>query len=313
MMSIFLDTNRSFQRKVFWIFLFAYVFATLLAIPFIFSYDPPDFEGVWLSSLIWDLIGVFVIGSLALSLGLLLGARTGLGIPFIEGAAAGKPIWYRTKGVLGLVILISLASIMLILFVGVIFMALVMALQENALNAFADLDEINYPEIWRWVLVSINAGICEEIIFRFGLMTLLVWLGSLISRGLKGRPARWVVWTAILISSLAFGVAHLWGVLPVPDSLILRSRVVIQNSLIGIVLGWLYWKFGLESAMFTHFLIDIGFYVVFIPLMRSNRLILIGIALVILALLVSWAWKAIEADRMNSDQNVAGSKTTITS
>ena len=74
------------------------------------------------------------------------------------------------------------------------------------------------------------------------------------------------------------------------------------------LLGWLYWKFGLECAIVTHTLIDIGFYVIFIPLMRSNLLILIVPALLILAWLFSWAWKVIEADRVNSDLGIEDSE-----
>jgi hypothetical protein len=106
------------------------------------------------------------------------------------------------------------------------------------------------------------------------------------------------MWTAVAVAGFSFGIAHLWVVLPVPDSSIVRFRIIFQNSVIGTILGWLYWKYGLESAILTHILIDIGFYVVFVPVARSNSIVLIGLTLLTLIFIVSWAWKAIEADRL---------------
>jgi hypothetical protein len=308
MMPILMETNRTIVWKLLWFCILSYTVASVLVIPLRFSLDPINSQGSWLVDLILEQIGYIAIGFLAISIGLLMGARLGLGLPFIEGFLTSKPIWTRRKVVLGLGIISSLASIILVLLIGLVFMLIVFVFYENNLNVFTDLEPIYYPESWRWVLVSIHAGICEEILFRFGLMTLLVWVGNIFFRNHDDRPAIWVMWAAILLSGLSFGIAHLSGLLPVPDSVILQLRVVLQNSLIGILLGWLYWKFGLECAIVTHILIDIGFYVVFIPLMQSNLMILIAPALLVLALLVSWAWKVIEEDRVNSELGIEDSK-----
>ncbi len=308
MKPILLDTNRTIVWKVFLFCILSYIVASVLVIPLRFSLDPIDSQGSLFVDLILEQIGNIAVGLLAIGIGLILGARLGLGLPFIEGILTSKPIWTRGKAVLGLGIISSLVSIILVLFIGVVFMLIVFVFHENDLNVFADLEQINYPESWRWVLVSIHAGICEEILFRFGLMTLFVWVGKIFFRNHDERPAIWVMWSAILLAGVSFGVAHLGGLLPVPDSVFLQFRVVLQNTLIGILLGWLYWKFGLECAIVTHMLIDIGFYVVFIPLMRSNMVILIAPALLVLALLVSWAWKVIEADRANFELGIEDSE-----
>jgi len=299
-----MDTNRTFVWKVFWFCILSYSVASVLVIPLRFSLDPIDSQGFRLVDLILEQIGYIAVGFLAISIGLFLGTRLGLGLPFIEGIFTSKPIWNRGKAVLGLGIISSLASIILVLFIGVVFMLIVFVFHESDLNVFADLEQIYYPESWKWVLVSIHAGICEEILFRFGLMTLFVWVGNIFLQNQDDRPAIWVMWAALLLAGLCFGIAHLGGLLPVPDSVFLQFRVVLQNTLIGILLGWLYWKFGLECAIVTHMLIDIGFYGVFIPLMRSNMVILIVPALVVLALIVSWAWKVIEADRVNFEPGI---------
>lgn len=93
-------------------------------------------------------------------------------------------------------------------------------------------------------------GITEEILMRFGLMTLLAWLASLI---FKGTPAA-VYWLAIVASALIFAIGHfplVFQTVSSPDMFLLLY-ILTGNALGGIVFGWLYWKKGLESAMLAH-------------------------------------------------------------
>jgi len=91
-------------------------------------------------------------------------------------------------------------------------------------------------------------GITEEILLRYGLMTLLVWV---LIRFIKSDLSYWI---AILTSSLLFGIGHLPAVYAAVDSVdvFLLAYIIIGNTLGGIVFGWLYWKKGLESAMIAH-------------------------------------------------------------
>ena len=50
-------------------------------------------------------------------------------------------------------------------------------------------------------------GLVEEILTRWGLMTVMVWLGTLI----VDPPTSAVYWAAIVISGLLFGLGHLPG------------------------------------------------------------------------------------------------------
>jgi len=97
-------------------------------------------------------------------------------------------------------------------------------------------------------------GITEELLLRWGLLTLLVWL---IWRFLqKGRaiptPACFV--SANLLSALVFGLGHL----PVAFLLLPEARlavvlfVIIANLTFGVIAGHLFCKKGLESAMIAH-------------------------------------------------------------
>ncbi|HYW69555.1 MAG TPA: CPBP family intramembrane glutamic endopeptidase [Pyrinomonadaceae bacterium] len=109
-------------------------------------------------------------------------------------------------------------------------------------------------------------GITEELLLRWGVMTLLVWLAwRLLQRG-QGRPR--VIWfvSAIIISSVVFGLGHLplAYALGVPLTPAIVSYVVVANALFGLIAGYLYWKKGLESAiiahMATHVLLETAIY-----------------------------------------------------
>lgn len=110
-------------------------------------------------------------------------------------------------------------------------------------------------------------GIVEEILMRWGLMSLIVWfLHFIISRvkaassgvsepaGGAPLPGPGVIWAGILLSSLVFGLGHL----PVTAALVgtltpvIVTRALLLNGLGGIAFGWLYARFGLESAMIAH-------------------------------------------------------------
>ncbi len=93
-------------------------------------------------------------------------------------------------------------------------------------------------------------GITEEILMRFGLMTLLVWIASKIFKGTN--PS--VYWIGIILAALIFAVGHFPIVFQSIDdpSSIMLAYVLIGNSVGGLVFGWLYWKKGLESAFLAH-------------------------------------------------------------
>ena len=104
------------------------------------------------------------------------------------------------------------------------------------------------------VVRVLYGGLTEEVLMRWGVMTVLVWLGwRLLQRG-RGRPAPALVAAGIGASALVFGLAHLpalQGVLgPLP--LALALPVVGAHGLVGVVTGWLFHRHGLEAAMVAH-------------------------------------------------------------
>ncbi len=102
-------------------------------------------------------------------------------------------------------------------------------------------------------------GITEELLLRWGLMTLLVWAAWRLFQKGRGKPQAVYSISAIVVSSVIFGLGHLPFVFAlVPDpSIVLILYVVSGNSIFGLIAGYLYWKKGLESAMIAHMLAQV--------------------------------------------------------
>jgi hypothetical protein len=94
-------------------------------------------------------------------------------------------------------------------------------------------------------------GIAEELVMRFGLMTLLLWLGLRLTGG-RGRLP--LTWTAILIAALAFAAGHLGALAGSAGSHqdVLIVRTLALNGALGLLFGWLYARRNLEHAMLAH-------------------------------------------------------------
>lgn len=111
-------------------------------------------------------------------------------------------------------------------------------------------DQFN-PPLYARVLYG---GITEEVLLRWGLMTAFTWLAWRFFQGKRGAVNPGLIWLAIAMSALLFGVGHL----PVASYLIgsLNAPVVLfvvgLNATFGLLFGWLFWRRGLESAMVAH-------------------------------------------------------------
>jgi len=97
-------------------------------------------------------------------------------------------------------------------------------------------------------------GITEELLLRWGLMTLLVWAAWRIFQRGRGTPRAIFFVSAIVISSVVFGIGHLPLVkaLEVDFTLLIVAFIVLANSLFGLIAGYLYWQKGLEAAIIAH-------------------------------------------------------------
>lgn len=101
-------------------------------------------------------------------------------------------------------------------------------------------------------------GITEEVLMRWGIMGILLWALVSIGGG-SGDPGTASVLVAIVLSSLLFAAGHL------PAALLGRKRstrfvirVLVLNTVAGLLFGWLFWEWNLETAMAAHMGFHIG-------------------------------------------------------
>lgn len=97
-------------------------------------------------------------------------------------------------------------------------------------------------------------GITEELLLRWGLMTLLLWLLWRFVQRRKRIPSGFLVAVAIASSAVLFGVGHLPAASAMIGELTLgvSAYLVAANASFGLIAGWLFWRYGLESAIIAH-------------------------------------------------------------
>ncbi|WP_368653647.1 CPBP family glutamic-type intramembrane protease [Ornithinibacillus sp. 4-3] len=90
------------------------------------------------------------------------------------------------------------------------------------------------------------ASVVEELIFRWGIMSLLLWATqSFLTEGIS-------VWISIVVSSLIFTLAHYQGSSVAGKSFTLYSYIFIGNMLVGIICGWQFYNNGILAAILVH-------------------------------------------------------------
>nr|WP_321358988.1 CPBP family intramembrane glutamic endopeptidase [uncultured Hyphomonas sp.] len=184
-------------------------------------------------------------------LGLVLGPRTGLGAPLLIDLLDNVP------GTGSRLLRRALSACLL----GLVFGAAMVGLRFALLPYLpADMPALGFRGPVGGLLVSIAAGIGEEVWFRLGLMTLLVWAASRLLRQERLHPL--MVWLIIVLTALAFGLAHL------PQLALFEAATpfsiwgtILGNCAVGSLFGWLYWRYGLLAAMVGHFSADVVIHV----------------------------------------------------
>jgi membrane protease YdiL (CAAX protease family) len=263
--------------KLFWILFALWVFGKLCSVPMLLETIPAT---QWAPQIPIAIL----LAPLVIRASQFLSARTGLGVPFSEGWLGGGPVWNRIPRVVSLSFVIAIVTSLLI--VGAV--PLIIAVDRGASGVPIRLAELAaiYPGWWRGLLASVDAGISEELFYRYLLLSLVVWLLGRIRKG-GGLSRAASIWIAIVATSLLFGWAHIDDVIGTDrHSAFNLVAIVVLNCGIGTALGWLYWKYGLESAMLTHFLIDALYYAALLPaLFFGGTPVFIGVVAIYLVAL----------------------------
>ncbi|MFN2407463.1 MAG: type II CAAX prenyl endopeptidase Rce1 family protein [Pyrinomonadaceae bacterium] len=187
-----------------------------------------------------------ILLSLAIFIGIQLAHRVGLSAPAAEALAKGNDFVSALKPqVLPGLIAGFIAGVMIISS-----WLLFRPLLPPVFITRAERLNTSMPFLMR----ILYGGVTEEMLLRWGLLTLLVWVLWRIFQQGRGTPRTIYFVSAIVISSVVFGIGHLPLVraLGVDFTVPIVAFVVLANSLFGLIAGYLYWRNGLEAAIIAH-------------------------------------------------------------
>ena len=198
--------------------------------------------------------------AIVVGVGILLGRKTGLGAPVLEG-------WLNHRDVSAKALKSAKAGVLVGLLVGIVVLIALLPLVHYIPNLpFALASHI---AVWKRFLTCFNGGIYEEILTRLFLLTLFAWVGMKVFQKEKNTLAAATFWTANIIVAILFGLGHLPSaslVLPITPPVVVAA--LLLNGIAGIAFGYLYFKRGLESAMIAHFCADFVIWVLGVAFLR---------------------------------------------
>ena len=204
---------------------------------------------------ILSMIQPTVLVAISTMIGVALAHKVGLSSPVAEAAAKSESLLepLRTQivpgvvgGLLGGIAIVAVAAIFNL------------SLPSGAAERISEFGKL-IPLATR----ILYGGITEEVLLRWGFMTLLVWAAWRILQKGQGRPSTAHFVGAIITSSVIFGIGHLpIAYMLFPEKTIaLTLFVVVGNSVFGLIAGYLYWRRGLESAIIAHMLTHVVLYI----------------------------------------------------
>lgn len=223
------------------------VVAQLISLAFGRSNEDQHFSAIVLPS-------VLALSAVTLplsGLGVVLGRQIGLGAPLIAALLSKQPgsaRQLRSDAGLAAVRGSALGGMLLLL----------RSIMQPYLPP--ELPVLGHRGVLGGLSVSLGAAVAEEVWFRLGLMTLLVWS---VARLLGHREIRPVVaWTGIAMTSVGFGMAHLPQLISYgAASPFAIGGTIVGNSVVGVLYGWSYWRRSLVAAMTAHFAVDVVLHV----------------------------------------------------
>ena len=194
-----------------------------------------------------SLIQPAVLTLVAVLVGHYLAPKVGLGAPVVDAALTKSSVTAALRHIFPLASLAGLASALIL----VVHALYVVPEIGRASSLGARLSTFEMPLLTK----MLYGGITEELLTRWGLMSLFAWLGWRLA-GRPERPKNVVFWFAIISSALIFALGHLpllMMISPNPQSWLVAA-VLLGNTIPGILFGWLFWRNGIEAAILAHML-----------------------------------------------------------
>jgi hypothetical protein len=177
--------------------------------------------------------------------------RVGLSAPFFQSLVRGDDIWSSLSSQL-------LPAFSLGIGGALIFVAAYYFIARPRLD---DETVLNMESLRMDLGLSgriLYGGIAEEVLTRWGLLSFIAWAGMTLSGRIDGN----IVWSAIIISGILFGLGHLpsylgAGCKKTPGFI---GFMILFNLYASLIFGWLFWQYGLVAAMIAHMLFHIVWY-----------------------------------------------------
>ncbi len=177
--------------------------------------------------------------ALAAFAGARLAGKVGLRAPAMAELAAGRAPWGALRpqclpGLIG----------------GLLAGVLLWGLIATAPQAAAPIHGATMPLAVR----LLYGGVTEEVLVRWGLMSLLVWALWRVFRRGAANPGAGLFWIALALSAVVFGLAHLPAAagLAGPLAWPVVLHLTGANAAFGVIAGCLFWRYGLEAAIVAH-------------------------------------------------------------
>ncbi|WP_336133278.1 CPBP family intramembrane glutamic endopeptidase [Natronomonas amylolytica] len=239
--------------KRFGVTLLAGVPGIVALVGYIYVTTPPTAVPAGLSlPLLAVLSGVnplFLLG-VACLLGAYAAPRVGLRSYLISRIGTGEGVWKHLREDVGLAVGIGILGGVLIVILDTVMMPFVGDLPQSVIGATRP----TVASVLAYAPVRfLYGGITEELMLRFGLMSMLSFVGWRVTGRRADGPGPGVMWTAIVVSAVLFGVGHLPALAQsVALTPALIARTVLLNAVAGVLFGWLYWQRSLETAMVAH-------------------------------------------------------------
>jgi len=252
---------QNFNWKLFTVLVILGVIGALGLIPYeLEMYDPTELPADVEELDEWTVVTINLLSqtflvAVAVFFGMLTLKRTGLRAPFIEAFVAKEKMPAVSGKWLGLAISIS--------FVGSLF---VLRLDKHIF-----MPQLNLPDSmdlsmtwWHGLLAMLYGGITEELLVRFFMMGLIVWLLAVIFRKQAGEIPPIFYYVAIFLAAIIFGIGHLPATAQLFGGLdtLLIVRALLLNGLLGLWFGFLYYRKGLEYAIIAHMSADLFVHVI---------------------------------------------------
>jgi hypothetical protein len=202
-----------------------------------------------------------VLIAVASFVGLLASRHVGLQTPLLSAWVGGQPAGDLFFRMLPATIVLGGASGVLILALERYFFA------PRIPRSLAGFDR--RTSFWKRALACFYGGIVEELLLRLFLMSGFAWLIGLVWNTTSGLPTVGAFWLANLLAALLFGAGHLPATAAITRlTPIVVARGLLLNGIPGLVFGYLFMTYGLESAMIAHFSLDILIHLIY-PLLPA--------------------------------------------